>query len=154
MVAQEALKSATGTHLYGLRHEQRGCQSAHLISGAFRTKSRNRIDHFLVHSAVRCDEVRGRRIERRVVHAGNTAPCLLDDQGTGRDVPRLELLLPERLEASGGDITEVQRGGAEAADGARAAKEVAEQLDQLAGLLVHRVGKTGDEERVEQRPAL
>ena len=64
----------------------------------------------LVDAAVRGDEVRRGRVERRAVHAGDAAAGLLDDQRAGGDVPRLEVLLPEAVEPARGDVAEVERG--------------------------------------------
>ena len=86
--------------------------------------------------------MRGRGIERRAVHAGDAAARFLDDQRAGRDVPRLQVLLPEAVEAAGGDVTEVERRRAEAPHRARAAEERAEQLHEIAAsACARRTGK-------------
>ncbi len=50
-----------------------------------------------MHVAVRRDEVCGRRVEGRPVHAGHAPARLLDDERARGDVPRLQVLLPEAL---------------------------------------------------------
>src|SRR6185437_10505095 len=93
-------------------------------------------------------------IKRRPVHASDSAASFLDDERAGSDIPRLQMLLPERFEAAGGDIAEIERLGAEASHCACAAQEVPEQLDQFGPFLTHGVGKTGDEQRIDQRRRL
>ena len=79
--------------------------------------------------------MRGRRVERRPVHPGHAPAGLLDDQRAGRHVPRLQVLLPERFEASGGDVTEVERRRAQPAHRARPSEEAAEERHQIPALL-------------------
>ena len=58
---------------------------------------------------------------------GDAAARLLDDQRAGGDVPRLEVLFPERVEAAGRDVAQIERRRPEPAHRARAAEERAEQ---------------------------
>ena len=74
----------------------------------------------------------------------------LDDQRTGGDVPGLKLVLPERVEASRRHVAEVERGRAEAAYGAGARDELAEQRDELRRIAMDVVVKAGDQQGVEQ----
>src|SRR5262245_2170779 len=94
--------------------------------------------------------MRGGRIERTAVHSGDMSPGLRDDQGTRRNVPWLQVLLPERLESAGRHVTKVERGGAEPAHGARTPEEIAEERDELSPLFVNVVWKTGDKQRIDQ----
>src|SRR5882672_3049568 len=96
------------------------------------------------------DEVGGPRIEGIAVHACNASARFLDDQRAGRDVPWLQVLLPERLEPARRHIAQVERGGPETAYRARAPEEVSEQGDQLAAFFVHVVGKARDQQRVDE----
>src|SRR5687767_2403272 len=73
------------------------------------------VQHLIVDVSVGGDEVRGRRIERRAVHSGDAAARFFDDEPAGGDVPWLQVLFPERLEAPRRHVTEIERRGAEAA---------------------------------------
>src|SRR5688572_27509974 len=108
------------------------------------------VEHLAVDAAVRRDEMRGDRIERRPVHPGHHSARFGNHQRPRRNVPRLEVLFPEAVEPPGRDITEIDRRGAEAPDRACFAKERAEQADEIVALFVHVVRKTGDEQRVDQ----
>src|SRR5688572_33322980 len=64
------------------------------------------------------------------------------------------MLLPERLEAPGRDVTQIQGSGSETTNGACAAEELAEERHEISRLLVHVVRKTRDEQRIDQRGRL
>src|SRR6186997_2249154 len=100
--------------------------------------------------AVRCYEMGRYRIERRPVHAGDASTGFGDDEGSSRDIPGLQMLLPERIEAPGGDIAEVKRRRAESPHCPCLAEERAKQAHQVRGLLMHIVRKAGHEQRINQ----
>src|SRR5262245_40670656 len=103
-----------------------------------------------VNLTVRGNKVRGGWIERLAVHPGHSSPCLFDNQCTRRDVPGFQVLLPERLETAGGDVTEVERSRTEPTHRPRTAEEQAEQLHEVSIVVVHAVWETGHEQRVEE----
>jgi hypothetical protein len=89
-------------------------------------------------------------IECGPVDAGHTAASFFHNQGTCSDVPRIESLLPEPLQASGGHVAQVESCGPKPADGTRALEKGTEQVDEIAQLFLDVVGKTGYEQCVEQ----
>src|SRR5438552_3602039 len=62
------------------------------------------LEHRFVHVSVGGDEVGGHGIERRPVHPGDAPAGLGHDEGACRDIPRLEVLLPEGVESSRRDV--------------------------------------------------
>src|SRR5688572_21765386 len=68
------------------------------------------------------------------------------DQPAGRHVPGLQLVLPVAVEAAGGDVAEVERGAAVAAQLARGLQHRPE-LRQVVVVLALVVGEAGGEER-------
>ncbi len=72
------------------------------------------------------DRGRGER-RLRTLERGHYAAGLADEQGAGGEVPGHEDQLPERVEAAAGDVGEVERGGAGAADMAEAVVDACEQ---------------------------
>ena len=60
------------------------------------------------------------------------------------------MLFPERIEAAGGHVAQIERGRPETPHRARAAEECAKQLDEIVGALTHVVRETGDDHRVDQ----
>ena len=95
-----------------------------------------------------------RRYEGTAVERGDAAAGLLDQQHAGRDVPRVEALLPEAVHASAGDVADVERRRPEAAHGARFAEKRGEQADQLRHLVLDGVRKAGHQQRVDERLGL
>ena len=61
---------------------------------------------------------------------GDEAARLADQQDAGGDVPEVEILLPEAVEAAGGDPGEIERGRAEAADAGDFRRDRAEDFRQ------------------------
>src|SRR5262245_63089464 len=61
------------------------------------------------------------------------------------------MLIPEALESSGRDVAQVERCRSQTPNRPGAAQECAEHLDEIAGLFVHVVRKTGHEQRIEER---
>ncbi len=51
-----------------------------------------------------------------VVEIGDAAAGFGEDEGAGCDVVEIEVEFPEAIEATGGGVAEVQRGGAHATD--------------------------------------
>ena len=86
-------------------------------------------------------------------HRRHLSASLGHDERARGDVPRLEPAFPESIEAAGRDVAEVERGRAQPTDGARAADERGEELDDRAGILLHVVMEAGDEQRVDERCA-
>ena len=107
-------------------------------------------DHLRVDAAVGGEDAAEVRPERLTGCAGHAASGFGDDQRSGRDIPRLKLLLPEPVEPSGGDVTEVEGRASEPADRSGPGNELTEQREQLFGLLVDAVMKAGDQKRVDE----
>src|SRR5688572_14051994 len=91
--------------------------------------------------------VAGRRPARQVARA---PARLLDDQVARGDVPGVELELPEPVEAPGGDITQIERGAAVAAQPAHALHEAGEVIEIVLEALVHVVGEARGEQRAAE----
>src|SRR4030095_14800999 len=94
--------------------------------------------------------MRGGGIEWTTVHSGDLPSRLRNDQSARGHVPRLQVLFPERLESAGGDVTQVERRGGKPRYGARTPEEISEERHKLSPLFVHVVGKTGDQQRIDQ----
>ncbi len=90
------------------------------------------------------------RRERLPLQARDASPCFGHDQRPAGDIPRFQVALPEAVHAPGGDPAQVDGGGSESADGARASDERAEQADDFLDARVHVVRKAGHEHGVEQ----
>src|SRR5690349_13771867 len=85
------------------------------------------------------------RREWSATEVGDCSAGLFEDDRAGRDVPRLEVLLPEAVHATGRHITEVEGRGPEASNGSRFADEIAEQADDFRDALVNVVREPGHE---------
>src|ERR1051325_3176581 len=85
-----------------------------------------RLDHLVVDQAVGGERLLAVDGEFAAGKIRDDAAGLGDDERAGGDVPRLELQFPEAVEASRGDIAEIERGGTGAADALRAARHAAE----------------------------
>src|SRR5262245_44102517 len=93
--AQSTLPTATT--------DQRGAAEDRLMDDA---------EHRVVDTTVAGDHLPPVGIERRVVVGRGSAAGFDDHQATGGEVPGLEWPFPEAVEATGGDVAEVQGGGA------------------------------------------
>src|SRR5262249_12431511 len=71
------------------------------------------------------------------------AARLLQDQQAGRDVPPVELELPEAVEAPARHVAEVERGAAVAPHAAGALHRSPEEVEVVALRVAHVVGETG-----------
>src|SRR4051812_13430019 len=101
-----------------------------------------------MHDAVRSERLFALDGEFSAGEVRDDTAGLGDDERAGGDVPRLELQLPEAVEAPGGDVAEVEGGGAGAADALRAARHAAEIFQIVVGVLAVVVGKAGREQRL------
>ncbi|MNO64475.1 hypothetical protein D3C76_552030 [compost metagenome] len=72
------------------------------------------------------------------VKVADQTACFLDQQGAGSHVPFRQAGFPERIETAGGDIGQVQAGGASAADAGSLADQAAEHA-QVVVQVVHLV---------------
>src|SRR3989442_2967650 len=96
------------------------------------------------------NEVAGGGVERRTVHARDSACRLLHHQRTGGHVRRLEMLLPEAVDPPSRNVTEIERCGSKTANGARTTEELTKERDEITGLLMHVVREASDEKRLEE----
>ena len=92
--------------------------------------------------AVRGEHVPGPDVEQRCRRGRDTAPPASSTIRRRGDVPRLEALFPEAVDAPGRDVAEVERRRPEPTHRARAADEGGEQPDDLVAVLVHVVRET------------
>ena len=76
--------------------------------------------------------------------------CLADDERAGGNIPRPEMLFPITVEATGCDVTQVERRRSKAPHGTRTAEKRAEHRHQIGGVFVNVVGKPGDQQRIDQ----
>src|SRR5688572_22648596 len=88
--------------------------------------------HLGVQRSVRRDEVPCRGVKRRAVHAGNAAARLFHNEHTGTDVPGFEVLLPERLETTRRDVTEIKRRRSQSSHSSSLQEELSKDLEQIA----------------------
>src|SRR6476660_5517753 len=91
----------------------------------------NDVQHGVVDGSVRREDVAAARRKRRAVHRRDPAARFGDDERSAGNVPRFQIALPEPIEATRGDIAEIDRRGAQPADGARTPDEFAEQPHDL-----------------------
>ena len=75
----------------------------------------NSPQHFLVDVAVGGQHAASAGTVCGTVQAADAPTGLLDQQRSSRDIPRMELLLPEALEPAGGDVAEIERRGTQPA---------------------------------------
>ena len=78
---------------------------------------------------------------------GDEAARLAHQHDAGGDVPELEVLLPEAVEAAGGDPGEIERGRAEAADAGDLGRDRVEDLVEAAEIAMRLVGDAGGDQR-------
>src|ERR1019366_9915608 len=70
--------------------------------------------------------VKPERVAGKVRHL---SPGFLHQQDAGRCVPRIEVELPERLQAPGGHVSQIQRGRPRAPHSVRAQRELVVEVD-------------------------
>src|SRR6185436_1053924 len=87
------------------------------------------------------DQIASTRTVRTARQICHDAAGLLDDQRTGRHVPRMKRLLPESVEPAGCHVTQVDRRRAETPDGARYFEELSEETNERFDIVLHAVGK-------------
>src|SRR5205823_12449715 len=75
---------------------------------------------------------------------------LFDQHLAGGDVPRLQSLLPESVEAACGDVGQIDGRAAQPAGAARELGEAAESGDHLRQPVAIAVGKTGADDRFDE----
>src|SRR5207245_2864420 len=78
---------------------------------------------------VRGQDLAAGKLKGAAVHVCDDATSFFDQQGAGGGVPRIERELPKPVHATGGDITEIQRGGASAAHSMRAQSDLMVVVD-------------------------
>src|SRR5690242_9998589 len=84
---------------------------------------------------------------RVAIEVGDDATGLTDEENAGGDVPWREGHLPEGLEAAAGDVGEVERGGAGAANACRVKHDTREQLQISVRVRIARLeGKSRSDE--------
>ena len=79
---------------------------------------------------------------------GDEAARLADQHDAGGDVPELEVLLPEAVEAARRDPGEIERGRAEAADAGDFGRDRVEDLVEAAEIAMRLVGDAGGDQRL------
>src|SRR5687768_4349923 len=112
--------------------------------------------------AVRRHDLAAKEVDRPIVVTRDPTAGLSHDERPRGDVPRMELLFPEAVEPPGGDVTEVERGGAETPDGTRPTEEPAEDVHLVRLAFPDRVRKARAQQRIPedsrarnpQRPAI
>ena len=85
---------------------------------------------------VRRDDSPGLEDAVAALEVGGDPARLAHEEHAGGEIPRLQLHLPEAVEATAGEVREVDRGAAQAPDGARpgqvgATSSVAEAVSQI-----------------------
>ena len=68
-------------------------------------------DRLVVDQPVVGQDVRAAQVERRAVHIGATASGFADQQNARGDVPGIQAELPEHIQPSAGDISQIERRG-------------------------------------------
>src|SRR5262249_29424142 len=66
------------------------------------------------------------------------------------NIPWLEVLLPEAIEAPGGHVAHVERGRSETTNGPSATEHRTEESDELLAPGMHIIGKPGNQQRFSQ----
>src|SRR5262249_30912618 len=81
------------------------------------------------------------------------AAGLAHQQNASGNVPELQILFPEAVEATGGDPGEIERGGAEAPDPRHFRRDRVEDLVETAEIAMRLVGNAGRDQRlIEMAP--
>ena len=75
-------------------------------------------------------------------------PASRTSSDAGGDVPELEILLPEAVEAAGRDPGEIERGRAEAADAGDFGRDRVEDLVEAVEIAMALVGHAGGDQRI------
>src|SRR5262249_22547586 len=115
---------------------------------------RERRGELVVQPAVRREALAPGRRGGPAAQVAGAPAGLLDDEQPGRDVPGVELQLPEAVEASRGDVAEVERGAAVAAHRAGALHQRGEVVEIVLVAAAHVVGEAGRDERLGERARL
>src|SRR5262245_40824055 len=94
--------------------------------------------------------VAGKDVERPAVIPGHCPAGFLNDERAGGDVPWIQFLFPEPVESPSRDVTEVQRGGAQATDRLRACQKRLEDFDLARPAVSNRVWKARADQSVDE----
>src|SRR5204863_7565496 len=92
-------------------------------------------------------------VERLSAIIRDASARFLDNQSPGCHVPRLQSFFPKSIEASGGNVSQVERRRAVTTHALRMHDEVGEMPGELV-TLPHVVGKACAQERAPQDPCL
>ena len=107
------------------------------------------LEHLLVDVAVGGQHAAAPGVVRGAVDTGHTAARFLHEQRASRDIPGVQLLLPEPLEPPGRDVTQVERRRPQPAYRARPGDELREEAHQLARIAMDVVVEAGDQKRID-----
>src|ERR1700722_3264453 len=103
----------------------------------------------VMHQPVRGQRLAAVQLKRRAVKTADVASGFFHNQNARRCVPRIEIELPKAIEATTGDVAQVERGRTGAANSVRAQRDLVVEVN--VGILVAFVaGKSGRDQALFQ----
>src|SRR5262249_47982840 len=107
----------------------------------------DRRQHLRVNASVCRQRLIAENLEALAAEIAHRPPSLLDEQRPGGSIPRLQLPLPEAVDAPRGDPAEIEGGRSGATNAWRAEHQGLEKGQVEVGMLSSVVGETAREQR-------